>query len=134
MFAPRHRGDLDFLGNAIGGSIQPATQRFPLVDRPPFPGQQEKRCLKGILRIVAVVQHTLTHSQHEPAVALDQLRKSSLVSTMNKALKQKPIRFLHWSGKCLLQWFDHVVKLASTGAKTAHSAPTHAREHEQSGE
>jgi hypothetical protein len=65
-------------------AVKPAGQRLALPDVPSVSGQDQERCLEGILGIVFVPEHTPTHPQHHSAIALHQRGESGLIVPINK--------------------------------------------------
>jgi hypothetical protein len=78
-------------GNSMCDSMKPGGQRLALADRAGSPGQNQKRGLKRILRILLVPEHEATHTQNERTVSLDQNGESRLIAAFLKLLQQLPI-------------------------------------------
>ena len=68
--------------------MQPGGQGLPGEDGRGPSGQDKEHRLKGVLRVVDVVQNALAHRQHQRAVALDERGESGLVAFCDESSQQ----------------------------------------------
>src|SRR6516162_9073603 len=72
-------------------AIEPAGDRVLCMDRPRFAGEDEERCLEGVLGVVLMSQNTSTNTHDHGAVPIEQRREGIAVAMLDEERKQLPI-------------------------------------------
>ena len=81
-------------GYSIGHAVQPAAYRLSLANRCRLAGQDEKRRLEGILRVLFVLQDAPAHAPHGPPEAFHQAIKGRFTSVRDEAFQQLPVSYV----------------------------------------
>ena len=93
---PAGRVGLRFGADPQGDSEEPARERINTPDRSAVPGQDQKRRLRGVFRIMEVAQDVTAHAQNHAAMALDERgergRRVSVAAAGQEPLEQQPVR------------------------------------------
>ena len=72
--------------------MEPSAQRVVDPDRPGFAGQQEECGLKGVLRVVHILEHAMANRDHHRPVALYQGLEGRLVALGGVSFQEPGIR------------------------------------------
>jgi hypothetical protein len=94
LHAPPFRRGTCLPRRAQGDLVEPGTHRFvPAQDTGPA-GQQKKRGLEGVFRVLVAAQDTPADAEDEAAVETDQARERLLVPGGREAGEQLPVGWL----------------------------------------
>src|SRR5437868_9540433 len=76
---------------ASGHAVKPIAEQLAGMDDRRLACQHQKRCLKGILYILPMVEHASADAEHHRPMPAYQRRKGGLVALAQKAVKQLPV-------------------------------------------
>src|SRR5262249_22703683 len=98
--------------HAVSNLVEPARDRLALVNRPRPTYQNQKRCLKSVIRGVAIVQEAPAKSQDHRSMPPKQQFEGVLVALPNESVKKSGIGNLAGAGpgNDPLQLLEHAVQ------------------------
>src|SRR5262249_43154770 len=73
---------------AMRNAVEPVAHQVPSADRAGASNENEERRLKRVFDVVLIVEDAPANSQNHRSVPLDQSREGSIVTSLDKTLKQ----------------------------------------------
>jgi hypothetical protein len=73
--------------DAESDAVQPTSHGLTLIDGASLAYQHEKGCLKGVLGVLLVPQHTPAYAQHQASITPHQRCERGLVPERDKAIE-----------------------------------------------
>src|SRR5579884_1754021 len=91
VLATPRGGPFRVMGHTVSNSMKPAGQRLLLANARALPGEKEEGRLKGVLRVLKVMQDAPTNAHHHRPVTFHQRREGGLVIAGREGGEQFPV-------------------------------------------